>query len=245
MKTRVALVVALLASLAVTGLNFTAMKRSVLSLQSRLKSETLALERAETELAGTSSQLQQTLTGLKECKTSLEAAVTEKDKAVAETAFHAKRAQELTETLSTTQQRLEETQSELARYHATGAQPEQIAGMVGQIRTLQKDLIAVSKERDDLAARQPPLVEPVLLPAELRGRVLAYDPKWRFVVLDAGKEQGVLPKGELLVSRNGQLVGKVKVSTVEKSRSVASLMAGWELSEILEGDLLIPAHPRS
>ena len=247
MKTRVALIIAILAGLAVAGLNFTALKQSVTTLQSRLKSETLAREGAETELASTSSQLQQTLTGLKQCQSSLGTAVAEKEKANAEAAFHAKHSQELTKSLATMRQRLEDTQAELARYRATGAKPEEIAGMVGQIRTLQKELSAVTKERDGLLAERPiqPEGGPVLLPADLRGKVLTYDPKWRFVVLDAGKEQGILPKGELLVSRSGQLVGKVKVSSVEKDRSVASVMAGWELSEILEGDLLIPAHPRS
>jgi hypothetical protein len=38
-------------------------------------------------------------------------------------------------------------------------------------------------------------------------------------------------------------VAKVKVDHVEKDRSVATVMAGWQLGDIMEGDVLIPAHP--
>jgi hypothetical protein len=127
--------------------------------------------------------------------------------------------------------------------------PEEIASLIGQIKALRKELAAVTQERNDLkiALSNPPgdSRDPVLLPSQLRGKVLTFDPKWRFVVVDAGKEQGMLLKGELLVSRNGKLVGKVKVSSVDRERSIATVVPGWELAEILEGDLLTPAHPRS
>jgi hypothetical protein len=85
----------------------------------------------------------------------------------------------------------------------------------------------------------------VLLPAALRGKVLAVDPKWNFVILDVGENQGILEYGELLVNRNGKLVGKVIVRNVQKDRSTANLMPGWEIGEVIEGDQVIPAHPAS
>jgi hypothetical protein len=75
--------------------------------------------------------------------------------------------------------------------------------------------------------------------------VVTADPKWRFIVLDAGENQGVCKNGELLVSREGKLVAKVKVTRIQNDRCVADLMPGWELAEILEGDIVIPANPRS
>ena len=83
------------------------------------------------------------------------------------------------------------------------------------------------------------------LRADLKGKVVVVDPKWDFVVLDIGEDQGVLTDGELLVSRDGKLVAKVIVRTVEKDRCIANIMPGWKIGEVFEGDQVIPAHPAS
>ena len=85
----------------------------------------------------------------------------------------------------------------------------------------------------------------VKLRADLKGKVVVVDPKWDFVVLDIGDEQGVLKDGELLVSRDGKLVAKVIVRTVEKDRCIANIVPGWKLGEVFEGDQVTPAHPAS
>jgi type II secretory pathway component PulC len=87
-----------------------------------------------------------------------------------------------------------------------------------------------------------PVVE---LSASLKGKILVVDPKWDFVVLNIGGDQGVLEDGELLVSRDGKLVAKVIVRSVLKDRSIANVMPGWKLGEVFEGDEVTPAHPAS
>ena len=72
---------------------------------------------------------------------------------------------------------------------------------------------------------------------------MAVDPKWEFVVLNVGEDQGVLPDGEMLVSRDGKLVAKVIVRSVQKNRCIANIVPGWQLGDIIEGDSVIPAHP--
>ena len=81
------------------------------------------------------------------------------------------------------------------------------------------------------------------LPAALVGKVIVTDPKWDFVVLNVGEDQGVLDNGELLVSRDGKLVARVKVTSVQKDRSIANVLPGSKLGEVLEGDKVIPAYP--
>jgi len=49
----------------------------------------------------------------------------------------------------------------------------------------------------------------------------------------------------LLVSRDGRLVAKVIISDVQKGRCIANVMPGWKLTDVLEGDQVIPAHPES
>ena len=55
----------------------------------------------------------------------------------------------------------------------------------------------------------------------------------------------VLEDGELLVSREGKLVAKVIVRSVEKDRCIANVVPGWKLGEVIEGDEVSPAHPAS
>ena len=66
------------------------------------------------------------------------------------------------------------------------------------------------------------------------------DPKWDFVVLDIGDDQGVSADGELLVSREGKLVAKVIVRSLEKDRCIANIIPGWKLGEMIEGDEVTP-----
>ena len=79
----------------------------------------------------------------------------------------------------------------------------------------------------------------VPLPAGLRGKVLAVDPKYDFVVLDIGGNQGVLEHGTMLVNRNGKLVGTVRITRVEPNRSVANVIAELKQSDVMEGDQVI------
>jgi hypothetical protein len=60
------------------------------------------------------------------------------------------------------------------------------------------------------------------------------------VVLDVGEKQGVLEDGILLVNRNGRLVAKVQVRSVQPERSVANVLQSWKLGEVMEGDEVIP-----
>ena len=64
-------------------------------------------------------------------------------------------------------------------------------------------------------------------------------------MVDVGEVQGVKQDGELLVSRAGKLVAKVIVTSIQKDRCIANVMPGWKLGEVLEGDVVIPAHPAS
>ena len=161
----------------------------------------------------------------------------------------------MTEDLSKTRQERDAAQADLAAYKATGVTPQQILGMneefksapgqLGRGEYREQDSGAEDQEARDRAGclRDPDYF--VTLPADLKGKVLVADPKWNFVVLNVGEDQGVLERGELLVNRNGKLVAKVIVRSVQKDRCIANVLPGWELGEVMEGDQVIPAHPAS
>jgi septal ring factor EnvC (AmiA/AmiB activator) len=255
MLIRISLIVAIIAGLTVGGLNFVKVKEKITTLQANLKEQTDGRQKAETELASTKKDLNKTTAALKQTKAELEAATEAKVKAEADVAVQTKRADKLTEDLNKTRQERDAAQADLAAYKATGVTPQQILGMNKEFKTLQDNLAVAETENKVLARKVHALQvaldryvspeKPVFLPAALKGKVLVADPKWNFVVLNVGENQGVLEYGELLVNRNGKLVAKIVVRSVQKDRCIANVLPGWELGEVMEGDLVIPAHPAS
>jgi cell shape-determining protein MreC len=65
------------------------------------------------------------------------------------------------------------------------------------------------------------------------------DPKYDFVILDIGAKEGVLPNAKMMVNRDGKLIGKVKITSVEPNRSIANVMPEWKQDEIMEGDQVL------
>jgi len=208
-----------------------------------------------TELAATKKDLEKTTAELKQTKTTLEATTKQRDEAVAQATEATKRADKLTDDLNKTRTERDDAQREVSAYRASGLNPEQALGAAKQIKGLQ-DALAGSQDENTLLGKRIKKLDadlafyrdpnrPIELPAAIKGKVLASDPKWHFVVINVGEDQGVLEHGELLVNRDGKLVAKVVVSSVQKDRCVANVMTGWQLGEVFEGDLVTPAHPKS
>jgi hypothetical protein len=49
----------------------------------------------------------------------------------------------------------------------------------------------------------------------------------------------VLPYAKLLVNRDGKLIGKVQITSVDKNRSVANILPEWKQDEVMEGDQVL------
>ncbi len=255
MLIRISLIVAILAGLAVGVLNFLKVKEKITILQEDLARETALHLEFEGKYKTTKKDLDTRTKELKDTKEELETTVAAKEKAEADLLAQTKRADKLTEDLNKTRQERNDAQAELASYKVTGVTPQQILAMNKQFKTLQDNLQVAETENKILnqkirkldtelsVYRDPNFF--VSLPAALKGKVLVADPKWNFVVLNVGEDQGVLERGELLVNRNGRLVAKVVVRSVQKDRCIANVMPGWELGQVMEGDIVIPAHPAS
>jgi hypothetical protein len=255
MLIRISLIVALVAALAVGILNFVMVKEKIDTLITERNDWHGKYDTTFAELRTTKQNLAKAETELKQTKETLAATVTERDKAVADAAAKAKAAAELTEKLSKTTTERDEARQKLSAFEATGRTPDQILAFDKLIKQTQEALeVAILekkiltrellKTKEELAK----LVEPlhiVRLPADLKGKILVADPKWDFVVLDFGENKNVLLDGELLVNRNGKLVAKVRIQSIQKDRCIANVMPGWKLGEVMEGDQVIPAYPES
>jgi hypothetical protein len=157
----------------------------------------------------------------------------------------------LTQELQQATQDRDAAQADLAAWNALEITVDQVKQVIAAANEAQ-DLLDVANEEkrilqnelrrvENRLARYEDPTRPVPLPVNLKGTVLVADPKWEFVVLDIGEDDGVLEDGELLVNRGGRLVAKIRIQSVQKDRSIANLIAGWKLSDVAEGDLVIPA----
>jgi DNA repair exonuclease SbcCD ATPase subunit len=256
MLIRISLIVAILAGIGVGVLNFVKVKEKIVALQNDRDNEKKMKETAQADASKTHATLKKTETELKQTKATLDQTAAELAAAAAERDRKAKEAEELTSRLRDTSDKLEKSQQELSRFSAIPITPDEAIALKEEFKVLQNkldeaDIVnkALAREKVRLANKLAIYTDQgtniVELPAELKGKVVAMDPKWNFVVVNLGADQGVLELGELLVNRSGRLVGKIIVREVKKDHCIANLLEGWQIGEILEGDEVIPAHPAS
>ena len=248
---RTALISTLIACLVVTGLNVFQVRQKLLGLRSALSTQTAAREQAESGLAKANATLARTETSLTATKGLLQDTMSERDKAVAVATSQTKRSESLAKQLSATSRELADSKDYLARYKATDMEPEQVLAAANQYRKMEKELFAA---RQELKAREETLAvlkraaldpETIPLPADLKAKVVVCDPKWHFIVLDAGEKNGVLEHAEILLSRDGKFVAKARIMRVQPGRCIANVLPDWQLAEVMEGDVATPAVPSS
>jgi hypothetical protein len=253
MLTRISLFVALLAALAVGVVNIVFVKDKINTVVTDRNTQRSQKVQAQGERDKAKTQQAKAEKDLAQSQQELADSKTERDKAVAIAAKESKRADDLSDKLARTGQERDQAQTELAAYKATGFSSEQVGGLSRALKNA-KDELDIANEEKLVLQRAKARVEArlaiyegtnlvVTLRPDLHGKILVVDPKWDFVVLNIGQDQGVVDNGELLVSREGKLVAKIIVRTIEKNRSIANIMPGWKLGEVIEGDEVTPAHP--
>lgn len=255
MLIRISLIVAIVAALAAGTLNIFQVRDKINTLITQRNDERGQKEKALGDLANTQKELAQTKDVLTQTQQELADTKTQRDKAVAEADVQIKRANDLSDKLAKKTQEFNDSQAQLAAYAATTLSPDQVMSLSKTLKSTQAAL-DVAKEENIVLQRavnrlNSQLAEfvgtnyVVKLRANLKGKIVAVDPKWDFVVLNIGEDQGVLEDGEMLVSRDGKLVAKVIVRSIQKGHSIANVVPGWRLGDMVEGDEVTPAHPAS
>jgi hypothetical protein len=136
-----------------------------------------------------------------------------------------------------------QARTELSMWTALGVTPEQVRSFQEQLAKLQAQIKFLGRRNNELEyqlSRYEGPEKEIKLPAGLRGTVLAVDPKYQFVVLNIGENQGVVKDGDLLVNRRGKLVAKLQVTTVKSNSSVANILPDWKMGNVMEGDQVFP-----
>jgi len=251
--TRIFLVVALLAALAVGVVNVVFVKDKINTLVTDRNTQRADKVQAQGERDTAKKERDTAKKDLEQSKQELAEAKTERDTAVKTAAQQTEKAKDLSNKLAQTTSERDDAQTKLAAYVATTYTADQVGQLGRQLKNTKEELdiareeqLVLQRANERLQARLDRYEgtnQVVTLRADLRGKILVVDPKWDFVVLNIGQDQGVKDNGELLVSREGRLVAKVIVRTIERNRSIANIIPGWKLGEVIEGDEVTPAHP--
>lgn len=250
MLIRICLIVAIVGALAAAAINFLQVKDKIATTikdrndnaagwatEKDAKNKALK-ERdvAQKSLDSTKKTLTATLSDLETAKSSEAEARKQKDALAAE--------------LDKTKKDVVAKDDELAKWLALGVPVEQIRETIASLKTAVEAQKALETEKKVLLSKNHELQaklhevlgesDSVVLPSTLKGTVLVVDPKYSFVLLDVGSAQGAEPNGQMLVNRNGKLVAKVRINSVQDNRCIANVLPGWRIDDVMEGDSVIP-----
>jgi cell shape-determining protein MreC len=250
MLLRISLVVAIIAGLATLYFSHVKVADRITNLTSERDTAQTAQRTAEDAQRKAEKERRQAREDLDKSNKQL----AEKDAALQATndklAEQEKRANSLGEELTKMTGERNEAQTDLAAWKALGV-------TVAEIKASKQEIARLNQERDAFADENKILmrsnnelkvklsryvdlieIEPTM-PTGLTGKIVAVDPKYDFVVLNVGGNQGVVENGKLLVNRGGKLVGKVRVTKVEPNRSIANVLPDWKQSDLTEGDQVV------
>jgi cell shape-determining protein MreC len=244
MLLRICLILTIVAGLATAYVGFFPVKDILTTTRAarddfhtKLTAETALYQKTDKELKSTKATLAETTTKLNDTQAQLDTANnknTELDKQNAD----------LTDKLTKMTARADAAEQKLEQWRELPP-PEAIRGIIAERDHLLKTrdaLVAENKllyaEYMDYDTRWNRIFgsdKPVVMTG-LKGKILAVDPKYDFVVIDVGDEQGAKERGEMMVNRDGKLIGKVRITKVEKDRSVATILSQWKRGQVMEGD---------
>ena len=251
MLLRICLIVAILGGGAAVAVNFLMVKPAMEATVSQRDDQTKQKETAQSDLKKTNKQLTDTKTSLTNLNNTLTATKKELETANTRSKDLDLQLSDLNTRYTNAAARRDKDEEELARWSQLGMTPAEVIKLQDNLKTTLTNLAGVVQERDTIfrddeektkeldRIRNNAPDQTVKLPEGLKGRVLAVDPKFGFVVLNIGKDKEVLQNGIMMVARDGQLIGKVQIARVDDTQSVANILPAWRHGEVMEGDGVI------
>ncbi len=188
---------------------------------------------------------------LQDAKHDLEVAEAERDEARDELQVAQDNLAEVEAKVEPLEENLAEARTELAR---ANRQVDQLEGekvsLESRIDRLETQVAELEEEKFELAQTIEDQREVIaeyegeLFPEEavvdtpegLTGQILTTRPDWNFVVLNVGSAAGLRRNSQLLVHRDEELVGRVRVSSLEDNLAIAEIMRDWEQVPLERGD---------
>lgn len=198
----------------------------------KLEAANKDIEGKKTEIAGLNSEKEQLTSGLNETKANLDKSREELTTANEKIAAAETAAQEKDAKITELEGKVAEMESQTANGTAAGAPGNGVDAAAIQTELDEtKTLLTAAQDRNTgLEAQVTELKrkeesrQKSQMRQGLQGTILAVNTAWNFVVLSIGDRQGVVNNAEMLVQRGSQLLGKVRVTSVEPSTSIADII---------------------
>ncbi|MEO6034137.1 MAG: hypothetical protein ABIQ35_02665 [Verrucomicrobiota bacterium] len=251
MLIRISLIIAIVAGLAAAGIGFLKVREKIVTTMAERDDEAKQKMAAQKERDATKKTLKTTQEDLATTQKTLASTKKELETQTAHANDLEKQKTTLTTQLAEAKTGRDTAEQKLIIWEAFNLSPEQMKASLADLKTTrqQRDAFAAEnkvfqRENKKLQAKINDLIgdEPdVPLPVGLKGNVIVVDPKYDFVVLDIGGDQGVLERGVMLINRRGVLVGKVRIASVSPQRSVANIIPDSKnpTLEVMEGDQVV------
>jgi len=247
MLLRICLIVAILGGAGVAAVNFFMVKPALEQLVQNRDDWKAKDDKEVAEHNKTKKTLKDTQTTLDNTKKTLAQTKTQLDAANTKVEEQGKQIADLNTHLTDAENKRDAFQAALAKFEQLHVTPDDIIQMQKDVKRLNTAIAGVQAENKILTATVEDQKNRIKLlvgdnvdnpvePAGLRGKILAVDPKYEFVVLDIGRDKDVVPRGVMMVARDGKLLGKVRISSVNRTESIANLIPDWTLGQVREGD---------
>ena len=181
----------------------------------------------QTDLENTRQDLENTRAELENTKAQLEDARTQ--------------IVQLNETIRGKDQELEEKSNLIAGLEDEKATlTAQVADLTAQIASLQDQVAQLEEDKSVLETQlekcDKELHKEITMKPGTTGKIVYANKEWNFVVIDIGSNQGVQATAEMIIHRDDNMIGKIKISAVRDDVSIAEVMTDYQKDTVKEGD---------
>jgi hypothetical protein len=139
------------------------------------------------------------------------------------------------------QAQLDDTRRQLEEAERENALLSQKLGGASEIAASETTATARSASATFTPQREVKRREPSPAKARFRGTVMAVNQAYNFVVLNVGERQGLRTREDMLVLRDGVLIGKIRISSVEPATAIGDIVTNSLARgvQVQPGDIVI------
>jgi FtsZ-interacting cell division protein ZipA len=251
MLTRVLLIIAIIAGIAAVVLGFVQVKEKVDALHAnrdewkgKFEDTDRTAKKLDKDLKAKTDDLKKEQEEHDKSKNDLASAQSAKTEAE-------RRLQATTTDLEKARGDRQKALQDLNQWTSLGITPDRVKATIedlkiAEIKAMEQVAVitALKRKTNSLQTQLDELLKPdadgkVPLPPGLRGKIVSVDPKWDFVILDIGEKEQARTGGEMLVQRDGKLIAKLRIRTVQSDRTIANVISGWKITDVREGDVVM------
>ncbi|MDD2240781.1 MAG: hypothetical protein PHI93_09005 [Kiritimatiellae bacterium] len=110
---------------------------------------------------------------------------------------------------------------------------DQIGGLEDQVAQLEEENGMLENQ---LAKYEQEMAGTITMKPGTTANIVYANADWNFVIIDIGSIAGAQPNAEMIIHRNDNMVGKIRLSAVRDNISIAEVLPEFQKETIKEGD---------